>query len=219
MHLAWAQSGMKYVVLTILGGFLCGHISTANAQTQIQDTIWYTPTAPYTNGTSSSTVPVHLAYTMPVTVHNVLIAQVSNSNINYSHFWYGNTWFNQLDIYIAGVSNNNFPGFRVGIVITIDDIRNSERILFKQLDIQELSMTTYPNPTSGKVTLEIQGNESQPMTLKVLDLQGRCVLTETIKPVNEFLKKSISLEPLSPGSYFLQLQGSSQIIRPIHVIR
>lgn len=234
MHLAWAQGRLKYCLLAILGCFLFCQMPTAQAQTQ--DTTWLAPVPP-SNGLSSSRtvsnstnlnpnaafnyVPpsINLYYRVPADVDDVLINQVSGSPLTFTYSWYSISSFNYLLVSISGISYNDLQYLRIGIVITVDDIRSTEFLKFDQLDVQKLSMVPYPNPSQGTINIEIQGNESKPMTLKVLDLLGRCVWKQSIMAVDERLNIPVSLEGLRPGSYWLHLQGSSQVVKPIQIIR
>lgn len=239
MPTTWVQQKAKLTLLAILGGFLFCQVPFIHAQTQ--DTTWQTPVPPLiwntntltartstnifgnsgTSSTPSFSTPIHLVYRTAVEVDEVLLEQLTGPQLTYSYNWYASysSNFGILDVYVNGITFNDLQYLSLGIVITIDDIRGSEAITFPQLNTEALSMTPYPNPTQGELQIDIEGNESEPMNLKVYNIQGQCVLTRKIIPVNESLTIPLSLKGFSPGTYWLQLQGSSSLVKAIQLIR
>ena len=68
---------------------------------------------------------------------------------------------------------------------------------------KEGTITLFPNPVCGNATLNIQGNYSNNLIVKVYSLLGEAVLTLN---VNSNEKNNINFSFLSEGSYFLKVQ-------------
>ena len=59
----------------------------------------------------------------------------------------------------------------------------------------------YPNPTSGRLTINLAFDRSRDIQIKLFDLHGRLNWTKDYR--GEQISESISLSQLSSGSYFL----------------
>lgn len=69
---------------------------------------------------------------------------------------------------------------------------------------KEISMVVYPNPTSGRLKVELAGDLGAYASIKVLDLIGREVLTKEVTD-SQF---DLDLGSLSSGTYMLHYQDS-----------
>jgi hypothetical protein len=72
---------------------------------------------------------------------------------------------------------------------------------------QDIEYQIYPNPTMGKVFVELKGNE--PYTLSVYSTNGNLVLS---KESNNNSLEVINLDGLPSGVYVIQIQNDTQII-------
>ena len=70
------------------------------------------------------------------------------------------------------------------------------------------SFNIYPNPTRDKVTIERLANGSEELAVKLVNMQGKTVLT-TLVNANE-LSKNISISNLPKGLYVVRVQGKGQ---------
>ena len=71
----------------------------------------------------------------------------------------------------------------------------------------------YPNPAAQELNLQLTLNQVQPLALKLYDLQGRLMQTETWSPAQS-LKAELDLTGLAPGLYVLSLQvGDYNVVR------
>ena len=68
-------------------------------------------------------------------------------------------------------------------------------------------ITVYPNPNSGKFTLELLGAEQGDLTVTVFNVLGTVVYQEQISVFNK-LTKTVDLSPLPGGVYHLRVNGS-----------
>jgi hypothetical protein len=80
-----------------------------------------------------------------------------------------------------------------------------------------LDLSVYPNPNRGRFTLRCQADESGELTLRLTDLTGRQLLTQTRtfgEGLNEY---AIETDDLAAGVYFLQIEsaGSRRSIKVV----
>lgn len=68
------------------------------------------------------------------------------------------------------------------------------------------AFTLYPNPSSGIINL-VTGADASQIQLRVLDLQGRVVFSETKENVRSTQPVTLDLNSLAAGVYMLQLQN------------
>ena len=73
----------------------------------------------------------------------------------------------------------------------------------------------YPNPTNGQVTVEINLDASEPISMRIVDVTGRTVIDASqIAPNAD--KVELSLSHLNDGVYFMHLQtGTESIVKQI----
>jgi hypothetical protein len=90
---------------------------------------------------------------------------------------------------------------------------NCDGQLVDLVEMTELSISVYPNPTRGDVQLNWERNED--VTIRVLDVQGRLVLSEVL-----FQSKSayISLEGFESGMYIIHWIGN-EVHRSMTIIK
>jgi len=86
--------------------------------------------------------------------------------------------------------------------ITIDTGTNIANIS----NIQKY-ITIYPNPAGEEFTV-VMSFESEPVTLRIFDAEGHCVLTERYIQSNSS-QIVVSIQGLIPGVYFLQAQNEN----------
>ena len=68
----------------------------------------------------------------------------------------------------------------------------------------------YPNPASEKITVLLPF-ESEPVNLRIFNLEGKCVLTEQHTQVNNS-EITVGIRGLKPGIYLLRIQNKETII-------
>lgn len=76
---------------------------------------------------------------------------------------------------------------------------------------KELSVSLYPNPSEGNITLNLDDNGFYMGTINVFDLSGRNVYSETVSFIGD--QKNIDLSNLNKGPYLIQvdLNGNSLV--------
>lgn len=74
----------------------------------------------------------------------------------------------------------------------------------------EGSILVYPNPGNGQFTMEIASTQlSGNIEMRVMDLNGKVMYTESIPVAANKLIKQITLNDLSTGIYLLEVQGNN----------
>jgi hypothetical protein len=85
----------------------------------------------------------------------------------------------------------------------------------KELKMQKLNF--YPNPSTGKFTLEFEATDKEPVKVSVTDITGKEVYSETVKGEEKY-KRTIELNSDSQGVYMINLtQGKLKTTRKIIV--
>jgi len=76
---------------------------------------------------------------------------------------------------------------------------------------------TYPNPTTGSFTVQIEGNESASQQLLVHDLFGRLLQTKIIAPTAHRQMIELHLQDYENGIYYVELRnrGKRQMQRVV----
>lgn len=75
-----------------------------------------------------------------------------------------------------------------------------------------------PNPTEGNVRITYKSTSTEPLTIKAYDSYGHVVLTQNYEGLDNDVDKTVSLNNLSKGIYFVQLvQGNQSEVRKIIV--
>ncbi len=74
----------------------------------------------------------------------------------------------------------------------------------KEFDKFHAGISVFPNPTSGELTVSFE--KSNPFTLRLVDISGKAVLTQTIANTN---RHKIDISSLKPGVYVLTLYNET----------
>ncbi|WP_181305205.1 T9SS type A sorting domain-containing protein [Rufibacter sp. XAAS-G3-1] len=68
------------------------------------------------------------------------------------------------------------------------------------------SMSVYPNPTSGVITISLEGFEGKKTDLRIMNVIGNVVYREVIQDPAERYMKTLDLNKLSKGLYYVKLE-------------
>jgi hypothetical protein len=71
----------------------------------------------------------------------------------------------------------------------------------------EVPLSIYPNPSTGSFTLELNANDK--VSVRVMNIVGELVYQTEQMDVNGFFVKTINLNNLSDGVYYLRLEGDT----------
>ncbi|MFD1754969.1 T9SS type A sorting domain-containing protein [Rufibacter sediminis] len=76
-------------------------------------------------------------------------------------------------------------------------------------DIEDQSMSVYPNPTTGVITISLQGFEGKKTDLRIMNVIGNVVYREVIQDPDTHYLKTLDLNKLSKGLYYVKLEAPS----------
>jgi len=99
--------------------------------------------------------------------------------------------------------------------IYIDDINlNAEDVL---VTVEPFSLSgslvVFPNPTEGRVNLDLELTNPETVELMLMDLRGRMLLRDGPISLNEGINHlKLSLEGMSEGTYLLEVAGQSGVV-------
>ena len=111
----------------------------------------------------------------------------------------GKITFHELGIYNvtmtneAIISSEDYPA-KVSVELTVTDVGVNEHGL--------LNITVYPNPTTGKLTIE-----TSDMRYEIFDIYGRKLISDIRYPISEIGKSEIeiNISHLPAGIYFVKV--------------
>lgn len=94
----------------------------------------------------------------------------------------------------------------------------SQIVVVDNNEIENVTVVTYPNPFTDKVTIELQNVKAGMVKIEVLDISGRLITTKE-QMVNQNNQTLIvdGLSNLSQGVYFIKVNasGATQISKLI----
>ncbi|WP_207434202.1 T9SS type A sorting domain-containing protein [Sabulibacter ruber] len=71
---------------------------------------------------------------------------------------------------------------------------------------EEQSMSVFPNPSSGVITISLDGFEGKKTDLKILNVIGNVVYREVIQDPEARYAKTLDLNKLAKGLYYVKLE-------------
>lgn len=95
-------------------------------------------------------------------------------------------------------------------IIIISNDEETEQITDTEIDDEMLKI--YPNPSTGKFTVETNAKEGETTHLSVIDMSGKVVLSKELKG-NGALTESINLKKQSPGNYIVTIEQGGKILK------
>lgn len=72
----------------------------------------------------------------------------------------------------------------------------------------EIGLSIYPNPSQGKFTIELLGSDATRMELRIVDLQGRLVLSQELEQGSAMQTAKIDISEQDAGLYILDIINS-----------
>jgi hypothetical protein len=77
----------------------------------------------------------------------------------------------------------------------------------------------FPNPSSGKISMEGTFESNEPVFIRILDGRGTLVHEETIHPATGFTQHEFNLETVARGTYLLQLRQGEKWLHQKVILR
>jgi len=97
-----------------------------------------------------------------------------------------------------------------------DDEKAMRKIIDPAPQLKVNAFKAYPNPSNGQFTLAFQSNATDPVSIKVVSLDGQTVYSANLSNTTGQYEQSIDLRGQAPGMYLLQLrQGSKTLNKKI----
>lgn len=81
------------------------------------------------------------------------------------------------------------------------------------------SVGIYPNPTEGKITVQLEMRQSEVLEVEVLDMAGRAVYSSALNAVQGASQHRIDLNGISEGVYVVSLRGQQGMVTERVVLR
>ena len=79
----------------------------------------------------------------------------------------------------------------------------------------DISLSTFPNPTQGLLTLEFDDYANQAMDYQIVDLHGKIMLTERINSAHT----QIDLSAFVQGTYFIKVIKDAKSVKTYKIIK
>ena len=141
-----------------------------------------------------------------------------NGHVFHSSAANGNQWYNESGS-INGATGQEYIPVSGGhyYVIVSNGVCSSEHsniidfipTLIKQLE-QSKTINLYPNPTDGKITLSIIGENQGNIIIEILNINGITIKTEKLEMSDN--QTEVNLEGLPKGIYFMKIIFSDNSI-------
>ncbi len=114
-----------------------------------------------------------------------------------------------LGMWTLGVNDNEaidtgtLNSWSVEVCSTTQTPLSVKKFAFSQFSV-------YPNPSKGTINVSLLSNSSEDITIKLYDLMGRLLITQTFKSFSSQFNKEINFENLASGVYLLKVKRGSQ---------
>ncbi|GJM30995.1 MAG: hypothetical protein DHS20C17_36300 [Cyclobacteriaceae bacterium] len=137
---------------------------------------------------------------------------------NCIHIGLVSTNYNQVNSTSTVIFDNVF--FSSAPLIT-PDLPEQLDIAFEEVtevtEVTEESISVYPNPTSGNITIEVNSARDEVVDIRVINSLGQSVKSLSLNPTETF-REEVDLSGLASGMYYIHFQkadGETQIERVI----
>ncbi|MBI4648727.1 MAG: T9SS type A sorting domain-containing protein, partial [Bacteroidia bacterium] len=167
---------------------------------------------------------------LPITVNPVPITPVitQNGSILQSDAINGNQWYMNNAI-IPGATGQNYTPSQNGnyfviVTSTYGCSSDTSNILQFNTGIEEIlqagSFKVFPNPNQGTFNVQFDLNQTQEISIVILDFLGKEIYSEKSQKQNGKLDRSIDLSNSAAGIYTLILKiGDNQLIEKLSIIK
>nr|WP_319921899.1 PKD domain-containing protein [Neolewinella xylanilytica] len=85
-------------------------------------------------------------------------------------------------------------------------------LAYETAQVTEAGLTVYPNPVTERISLELTDDYTGDVGVTLLDGLGRRVRDFRYEKADRIFRTDLSVADLSPGIYYLQLQGKCKMI-------
>lgn len=165
----------------------------------------------------------------------VNVSWTTASEFNASHYSLqtsrdGMTWLHVAEIEAAGTtsqeSNYQFEDFKFGglsyyrlVQVDYDGTEEVYGPISVNCDINESSITVYPNPTDNDFTVLIQTMETvENANIELVDLFGRIIDVKEINILPGSTQIKFDTNTFKPGTYIVRVKGENDKFTPIRLV-
>ncbi|MGV3538909.1 MAG: T9SS type A sorting domain-containing protein [Rufibacter sp.] len=78
-----------------------------------------------------------------------------------------------------------------------------------KVDTDERSLSVFPNPSNGIITISFDGFEGKKTELRIMNVIGNIVYQEVVPDPKERFQKTVDLNKLAKGLYYVKLETAS----------
>ena len=89
--------------------------------------------------------------------------------------------------------------------------KNDQKNLTDAGTLKLENFEVFPNPSEGKVNIKFKSPSDSEMTLKVVDVTGKVIYTEDLKPENGEYNKSLELQNAKSGVYIVRIEQDGKL--------
>lgn len=76
-------------------------------------------------------------------------------------------------------------------------------------EIGERSISVFPNPSNGVITISMEGFEGKKTELRIMNVIGNVVYREVLQDASQRYAKTIDLNKLAKGLYYVKLETAT----------
>ncbi len=104
--------------------------------------------------------------------------------------------------------------------IDLDGQENKSNTILLTRKSDHFGITSvFPSPTVDNVTVQFTSLQEETVTIRVLDLTGRLVLTQTVDAVQDLNERLLQLTGLQAGMYTVTITDSAGVSAPVRFIK
>jgi photosystem II stability/assembly factor-like uncharacterized protein len=146
-----------------------------------------------------------------------VIYKTTNRGVSWARFSKGSTNDNTGSTYR---SSRGYITGKGGDLRMFQGNPDTTNISVNDISSVEHELSIYPNPAKDVVTISFDVDGAQPVTMKIVDVQGRVVIRKTTENAFDSYEKTISVSTLKPGVYFVHIEtGSENIVSRFVITR
>lgn len=91
-----------------------------------------------------------------------------------------------------------------------DETPKNLKISKEPLELEEINM--FPNPSNGKFTLKMQSESDAKVSVRILDVEGKTVYNQKLKPSGGLCTQEIDISGEAKGMYFLNIEQKGKYL-------
>jgi hypothetical protein len=154
---------------------------------------------------------VYVTGTVPSTITTIGVGASANT----TYRWWVRSYCGTVKSSYAGYLTFTTQSARPYDVIATEEIHDlvelfpdndDEEFLIK---LSETDVQLYPNPASTESTLSFKSETEGKVTIQLMEMNGKVVMTEVVDVVSGFNLYSVKLDHLQRGIYMVQMTGDS----------